>query len=77
MVQQLQDNPSIGVQIEKDLLRTLPNNICFYRKISVGVESLRRVLKAVAYIYPDLGYCQVNSQSIYQLIIYVKSSSRE
>uniref|UniRef100_A0A915PXL9 RUN and TBC1 domain-containing protein 3 n=1 Tax=Setaria digitata TaxID=48799 RepID=A0A915PXL9_9BILA len=49
---------SVTTQIEKDLSRTLPSNICFWHPDSKGVESLRRVLKSVAYIYPDVGYCQ-------------------
>ncbi|KAK6766285.1 hypothetical protein RB195_025901 [Necator americanus] len=56
--QSAQDKPSIGVQIERSLLRTLPNNICFWKKNGAGVDALRRVLKAVAFIYPDLGYCE-------------------
>lgn len=48
-----------NVQIEKDLLRTLPTNICFSKSDSVGVARLRRVLRAVASHYPDIGYCQV------------------
>ncbi|CAJ0565271.1 unnamed protein product, partial [Mesorhabditis spiculigera] len=56
--QTAKDNPTIGVQIERDLLRTLPNNICFWKKNSPGIDALRRLLKAIAYIYPDLGYCQ-------------------
>ncbi|CAG9533469.1 unnamed protein product [Cercopithifilaria johnstoni] len=52
------DKSSINAQIEKDLLRTLPNNICFGDRGSKGVKSLRRVLKSIAYIYPDIGYCQ-------------------
>ncbi|TMS37025.1 hypothetical protein L596_004051 [Steinernema carpocapsae] len=52
------DKPCIGIQIEKDLLRTIPHNLCFSIEKSPGVEALRRVLKAVAYLYPDLGYCQ-------------------
>ncbi|KAJ1364406.1 Small G protein signaling modulator 3 [Parelaphostrongylus tenuis] len=55
--QSAQDKPSIGVQIERSLLRTLPNNICFWKKNSAGIDALRRVLKAVAFIYPDLGFC--------------------
>ena len=47
-----------NVQIEKDLLRTLPTNICFSKSDSVGVARLRRVLRAVACHYPDIGYCQ-------------------
>ncbi|VDK72926.1 unnamed protein product [Litomosoides sigmodontis] len=52
------DQSSVNVQIEKDLLRTLPNNICFWDHNSKGIKSLRRVLKSIAYIYPDIGYCQ-------------------
>uniref|UniRef100_A0AC35U4F2 RUN and TBC1 domain-containing protein 3 n=1 Tax=Rhabditophanes sp. KR3021 TaxID=114890 RepID=A0AC35U4F2_9BILA len=49
---------SIDSQIEKDVLRTLPNHLCFLREDSVGVNSLRNLLKAIAFLYPDLGYCQ-------------------
>ncbi|KAK6110199.1 Rab-GTPase-TBC domain family protein [Brugia pahangi] len=52
------DESSASTQIEKDLPRTLPNNICFWHSGSKGIESLRRVLKSIAYIYPDVGYCQ-------------------
>ena len=47
-----------NIQIEKDLLRTLPANICFIRQESVGVARLRRVLRAVSLTHPDVGYCQ-------------------
>lgn len=46
-------------QIDKDLLRTLPNNFCFSKFERHGTQALRRILKSVAYMYPDLGYCQV------------------
>ncbi|CAD5215212.1 unnamed protein product [Bursaphelenchus okinawaensis] len=45
-------------QIERDLLRTLPNHYCFSKLDSPGTKCLRRVLKALAYFYPELGYCQ-------------------
>lgn len=45
-------------QIEKDLLRTLPTNACFSSGKSVGIPRLRRVLQAVAWLYPNIGYCQ-------------------
>lgn len=45
-------------QIEKDLLRTMPTNACFSSMSSVGVPRLRRVLRALAWLYPDIGYCQ-------------------
>lgn len=46
------------LQIEKDLLRTMPTNACFNTFSSVGVPKLRRVLKGLAWLYPDIGYCQ-------------------
>lgn len=45
-------------QIEKDLLRTMPSNACFNSLTSVGVPRLRRVLRGLAWLYPDIGYCQ-------------------
>uniref|UniRef100_A0A0N5C9I4 RUN and TBC1 domain-containing protein 3 n=1 Tax=Strongyloides papillosus TaxID=174720 RepID=A0A0N5C9I4_STREA len=51
-------NVSINSQIEKDVLRTLPTNICFLREDSIGTNSLRNILKSIAFLYPDLGYCQ-------------------
>lgn len=45
-------------QIEKDLLRTMPSNACFTSVGSVGVPRLRRVLRALAWLYPEIGYCQ-------------------
>lgn len=50
---------SIDGQIEKDLLRTLPSNLCFAKADAPGVGALRRLLKTIAFMYPDLGYCQV------------------
>uniref|UniRef100_A0A0K0EGM8 RUN and TBC1 domain-containing protein 3 n=1 Tax=Strongyloides stercoralis TaxID=6248 RepID=A0A0K0EGM8_STRER len=51
-------NISINIQIEKDVLRTLPTNICFLNENSIGTNSLRNILKSIAFLYPDLGYCQ-------------------
>ncbi|XP_078713209.1 small G protein signaling modulator 3 isoform X2 [Lampetra fluviatilis] len=45
-------------QIEKDLLRTMPTNVCFSEMTSTGVPRLRRLLRALAWLYPDIGYCQ-------------------
>lgn len=45
-------------QIEKDLLRTMPSNVCFASVSSIGVPRLRRVLRALAWLYPEIGYCQ-------------------
>lgn len=42
-------------QIEKDLLRTMPTNACFSQLTSTGIPRLRRVLRALAWLYPDIG----------------------
>jgi hypothetical protein len=55
----LTDNSTTSAkQIEKDLLRTMPNNACFSSTTSTGVKRLRHILRALADFFPDLGYCQ-------------------
>lgn len=46
------------LQIEKDLLRTMPSNACFSNMNSIGVPRLRRILRGLAWLYPEIGYCQ-------------------
>lgn len=43
-------------QIEKDLLRTMPANACFNNLHSTGIPRLRRVMRGLAWLYPDIGY---------------------
>lgn len=45
-------------QIEKDLLRTMPNNVCFSSPSATGIPRLRRILVGVAWLYTEIGYCQ-------------------
>jgi hypothetical protein len=45
-------------QIEKDLLRTMPRNACFSHVDSTGIPRLRRILRGLAWLYPDIGYAQ-------------------
>ncbi|XP_046818456.1 small G protein signaling modulator 3 homolog isoform X1 [Vespa velutina] len=45
-------------QIEKDLLRIMPANACFSHLHSTGIPRLRRVMRTLAWLYPDIGYCQ-------------------
>lgn len=42
-------------QIEKDLLRIMPANACFSHLHSTGIPRLRRVMRALAWLYPDIG----------------------
>ncbi|KER25699.1 hypothetical protein T265_06873 [Opisthorchis viverrini] len=52
------DTLAPGFQIEKDLFRTMPNNACFSSSHSTGISRLRRVLRSLAWLYVDVGYCQ-------------------
>lgn len=60
-----QEKPSVVKQIEKDLLRTIPNNVCFESLQSVGIPKLRRILRALAYLYPEIG------EELFELSVFV------
>ncbi|XP_067928189.1 small G protein signaling modulator 3 homolog isoform X1 [Watersipora subatra] len=59
-------------QIEKDLLRTLPSNACFCSAKSTGVARLRRVLRGIAWLYPDIGYCQGMGVIVASFLLYLE-----
>jgi small G protein signaling modulator 3 len=59
-------------QIEKDLLRTLPSNICFNSLKSVGVARLRRILQAIAWLFPNIGYCQGMGTIVATLLLFME-----
>ena len=63
---------STSLQIEKDLLRTLPTNICFTSLDSIGIPRLRRVLRSVAHHLPDVGYCQGMGMIAGTLLLFCK-----
>ena len=44
--------------IEKDLLRTLPDNHYFTHLEDEGILRLRRILNAIRFYLPEYGYCQ-------------------
>uniref|UniRef100_A0A8C2Z6A1 RUN and TBC1 domain-containing protein 3 n=1 Tax=Cyclopterus lumpus TaxID=8103 RepID=A0A8C2Z6A1_CYCLU len=66
------DDTSSAKQIEKDLLRTMPTNACFCSMTSVGVPRLRRVLKGLAWLYPDIGYCQGTGMVVSCLLLFLE-----
>lgn len=45
-------------QIEKDLTRILPSNYCFTSMNDTGIPRLRRILRGIAWLFPEIGYCQ-------------------
>ncbi|XP_066563263.1 small G protein signaling modulator 3 isoform X2 [Amia ocellicauda] len=66
------EDTTAAKQIEKDLLRTMPSNACFCSAGSVGVPRLRRVLRALAWLYPDIGYCQGTGMVVSCLLLFLE-----
>ncbi|XP_050313746.1 small G protein signaling modulator 3 homolog isoform X2 [Anthonomus grandis grandis] len=52
------DSLMTSKQIEKDLPHIMPTNACYSHAHSTGIPRLRRILRGVAWLYPDIGYCQ-------------------
>lgn len=58
-------------QIEKDLLRIMPTNACFSSTNSTGIPRLRRILRAIAWLFPDIGYCQGTGVIVAALLLFM------
>jgi hypothetical protein len=63
---------SYAKHIEKDLLRILPGNGCFSKLDSPGIPRLRRVLRAIAWLYPDIGYCQGFGAILAHMLLFLE-----
>lgn len=68
----IEGSASTAKAIEKDLLRTIPNNSCFSNFNSRGIPRLRRILKSIAWLYPDIGYCQGTGVVISHLLLFME-----
>ncbi|XP_044184394.1 small G protein signaling modulator 3-like isoform X3 [Acropora millepora] len=66
------ENAFTAKQIEKDLLRTMPNNACFSSQSRTGLVRLRRVLRSLAWLYTDIGYCQGMGMIVASLLLFVE-----
>ncbi|MEE6522750.1 hypothetical protein FKM82_021373, partial [Ascaphus truei] len=66
------DDTLAAKQIEKDLLRTMPSNACFSNLQSVGVARLRRLLRGLAWLYPEIGYCQGTGMVAACLLLFLE-----
>ncbi|XP_014681898.1 PREDICTED: small G protein signaling modulator 3 homolog [Priapulus caudatus] len=66
------DHLMTSKQIEKDLLRTMPSNACFSTMTSTGIPRLRRVLRCLAWLYPDIGYCQGTGMIAASLLLFME-----
>lgn len=59
-------------QIEKDLLRIMPTNACFSSPNGTGIPRLRRILRGIAWLYPDIGYCQGTGVIAASLLLFLE-----
>lgn len=59
-------------QIEKDLTRILPSNYCFCSSKGIGIPRLRRILRAIAWMFPDIGYCQGTGVIVGSLLLFLE-----
>ncbi|XP_036614721.1 small G protein signaling modulator 3 isoform X1 [Trichosurus vulpecula] len=66
------DETMAAKQIEKDLLRTMPSNACFSTMNSIGVPRLRRILRGLAWLYPEIGYCQGTGMVAACLLLFLE-----
>ncbi|XP_043821282.1 small G protein signaling modulator 3 [Dromiciops gliroides] len=66
------DETIAAKQIEKDLLRTMPSNACFSTMNSIGVPRLRRILRGLAWLYPEIGYCQGTGMVAACLLLFLE-----
>ncbi|KAK5639179.1 hypothetical protein RI129_011671 [Pyrocoelia pectoralis] len=66
------DSLMTSKQIEKDLLHTMPTNACFSHITSTGIPRLRRILRGLAWLYPDIGYCQGMGMIVASLLLLLE-----
>lgn len=59
-------------QIEKDLLRIMPSNVCFSSPSGTGISRLRRILRGLAWLFPDIGYCQGTGVIAASLLLFLE-----
>ncbi|XP_017057638.1 small G protein signaling modulator 3 homolog [Drosophila ficusphila] len=62
-------------QIEKDLLRILPTNACFSNPNGTGIPRLRRILRGIAWLFPDIGYCQGTGVIVACLLLFMEEEN--
>jgi hypothetical protein len=66
------DELTTSKQIEKDLLRTMPGNVHFRHMDSTGIPPLRRLLRGMAWLHPDIGYCQGTGMIASYLLLFME-----
>lgn len=69
------DSLMTSKQIEKDLLRIMPNNACFSNAKGTGIPRLRRILRGLAWLFPDIGYCQGTGVIVACLLLFMEEEN--
>lgn len=69
------DSLMTSKQIERDLLRILPTNACFRTLSGTGVSRLRRILRSLAWLFPDIGYCQGTGVIVASLLLLMEEEN--
>ncbi|XP_050519484.1 small G protein signaling modulator 3 homolog [Diabrotica virgifera virgifera] len=69
------DSLMMSKQIEKDLLHIMPTNACYSNINSTGIPRLRRMLRGIAWLYPEIGYCQGMGMIAASLILFMEEES--
>lgn len=59
-------------QIEKDLTRILPSNYCFTSMNGTGIPRLRRILRGIAWLFPEIAYCQGTGVIVASLLLILE-----
>lgn len=66
------DSLMTSKQIEKDLLRIMPSNACFSSLNGTGIQRLRRILRGISWLFPDIGYCQGTGVIVASLLLILE-----
>lgn len=66
------DSLMTSKQIEKDIYRIMPTNVCFSTPNGTGISRLRRILRGIAWLYPDIGYCQGTGVIAASLLLFLE-----
>ncbi|GAU89701.1 hypothetical protein RvY_02217-2 [Ramazzottius varieornatus] len=60
--------------IERDILRIFPSHPCFSNRSSTGTNRLRRVLRSLVWMYPNIGYCPGYCSIVAPLLLFLEEN---
>lgn len=69
------DTLATNKAIEKDLVRIMPSNKAFSSMSGTGIPRLRRILRGIAWLFPDIGYCQGTGVIVASLLLLLEEEN--